>query len=1147
MDASLALPVRQRPKPSHSNKRSKSSGGGDGGKAAIPNKKQVPIATSRAEEPKPALKRNKAAISSSSSSREQQAGQPSGEGCFAMTEQRPLRDSPAGSQSTSRANRADDATDMSHESSTVSAISHAATKFAAASATKGGGDRQGARRGESDLEDSRSSDGDSDDHSSSSTSLASGFNSMDSSLAKARESAKQEERVGRADAANRAASAPQGASSSSNGESFSLLQKAWRTTEEFLPSSCSSSDAEASDASSLDDEDSFACSTGSTSSSSSSSVSSSFLDDEGGIEYVEYFEGDHEGARRTVVFLHMPPPPRGPASTMKVAAAKGSPAPPSDRADWNRSAPAAPGLLRPAGAGPPGRALRQPPVGGGPTGRGEIEIRPSDLLSQIAHPSRTAPAASQGMPPLVDLVDVDESDDEDEEVDDSDDDGSSDSSDSDEGSDDESSIDESDYRDILQQQQQQSGKLLPPAAFLNATKAGPPRLQPLKPSSGSAPLDAQTKLPPSRSQAPHAPLPRPTVTAPAKAAHTSSASLPAQPAHNPRIPMELQAVFLASQQGEVVDKPPSSGAAFHVFGSWFGRSSRKGGAAPRLLPSMLQRRQQPPRHQEERPLQQQPTEPPSSQGKGGASRRIAQFFRSKQLRKQQSSSSSFRRMPQLPEISEISCSMDSSVARHSISGVGGDAELASIKEDVGRNRAPSSPVRRSFSVRSFGSSRRSSVGSAVSSSSAVSSAASANSTSSASPHLRKGGPNSRGSHTRQGQRGVGTRKDGSRCSESSTSWKTEDSRGSSHPVASIGSAVTDDDDNSSHSWDSGVSDLSSDDEALYADLEQMLSQAKAAFASKKGLSTPAIRLPQDLKTQAAPTLFAPTVPSFIRNSKQSPARPPSAQVNVYVPASPSPTRPRATPRPAPNDKEPTTPVFTVAQKQALGQNAFEPTIPTFSEKKIKKAPSTTSFASSQASRPTLSRAPSQAQPTSSAPPTRTSSSSRIPLELQEIFLRSNAGENVEEILPPTNGNAFKVFTRRSGSVWPSLLRRNPSRRPLLVTSKSKRQCSASKGGDHPKADQSVQSATGNTADMSSPLTASPVRAPKEIVYVPRIPEELQEIFVQSNRGEEVHQPPRSGAAFKVFEKRADIPHNLHHQPMTLNRLYMDWRVNNSAT
>jgi hypothetical protein len=186
-------------------------------------------------------------------------------------------------------------------------------------------------------------------------------------------------------------------------------------------------------------------------------------------------------------------------------------------------------------------------------------------------------------------------------------------------------------------------------------------------------------------------------------------------------------------------------------------------------------------------------------------------------------------------------------------------------------------------------------------------------------------------------------------------------------------------------------------------------------------------------------------------------------------------------------------------------------------------------------------------------------SSRIPLELQEIFLRSNAGENVEEILPPSNGNAFKVFKGRSGSVWPSILRRNPSRRPLLVPSKSKRR--VARGSDNPKADQSVQSCTGNTVETSSPLshsqkgptpTVSPIRAPKEIVYVPRIPEELQEIFVQSNRGDEVHYPPRSGAAFKVFAKRDSSGIDRHvdrprHEPTRANRTNNnDLRVNSAA-
>jgi hypothetical protein len=813
------------------------------------------------------------------------------------------------------------------------------------------------------------------------------------------------------------------------------------------------------------------------------------------------------------VFLHMPP-----------KQGKGSPQHEAPQGPSARHA--SPGIG--GGACPPALALREPLGFARATGNPkEINIRPSDLLSQISLPTTAASADPQGMPPLIDLVEVNESDDEDDSIDDSssdssasDDESRDDESSSDDESD-ESSIDESDYRDILHQRQPGKVFHMPPeraqsASVLNATRARPP-LQSPKPPIGSGPVVATS-------------MARPTVTAPATMAPANMAT--AAPAKTPRIPMELQAVFLASQQGEVVDKPPSSGAAFRVFGSWFGRSSRnhnnsKGGAAvPRtLLPSMLQRRQHSARHQQDQPLQQPSSAPSLTQGKGGASRRIAQFFRSKHLRKQQSSSS-FRRMPQLPEISEVSCSMDASVVdptTHSIGGAGGDGELASIKEDVGRTRTPSSPLRRSFSVRSFGSSRRSSVGSAVSSSSAASSAASGNSSSAASPRLRKSG----------------TEKNGSLCSQSCKSRTTVDSQASSHPVASSGSAVTDDDDNSSHSWDSGVSDLSSDDEALYADLEQMLSQAKAEFSSKKERATPAVRLPQDLKTQATSTSFAPTMPSFVQSNKQSSARPPSAQVSVYVPASLSPTRPRATPRPAGNASEPIIPVFNVASRQAKGQLAFEPTIPSFSENRIKKAPSATSFASSQVSRPTPAL--------SSAPPTRTSPSSRIPLELQEIFLRSNAGENVEEILPPSNGNAFKVFARRSGSVWPSLLRRNPSRRPLLVSSKSKRQCSASKGGGHPKADQSVQSATGNTADMSSPLTASPIRAPKEIVYVPRIPEELQEIFVQSNRGEEVHQPPRSGAAFKVFEKRADNPHNLHHQPMTLNRLYMDWRVNNSAT
>lgn len=130
---------------------------------------------------------------------------------------------------------------------------------------------------------------------------------------------------------------------------------------------------------------------------------------------------------------------------------------------------------------------------------------------------------------------------------------------------------------------------------------------------------------------------------------------------------------------------------------------------------------------------------------------------------------------------------------------------------------------------------------------------------------------------------------------------------------------------------------------------------------------------------------------------------------------------------------------------------------------------------------------------------------RIPLELQEVFLKANRGETVTK--PPVSGDAFKVFT------WPGYHQpRGDSDAPTMPKRRGS-QSSTSTISMAPVQQKNLPCCNSIKSRWISEghVVDTPVRRP------PRVPIELQEIFVKSNRGETVHIPPLNGVGFRVFQ------------------------------
>jgi len=134
---------------------------------------------------------------------------------------------------------------------------------------------------------------------------------------------------------------------------------------------------------------------------------------------------------------------------------------------------------------------------------------------------------------------------------------------------------------------------------------------------------------------------------------------------------------------------------------------------------------------------------------------------------------------------------------------------------------------------------------------------------------------------------------------------------------------------------------------------------------------------------------------------------------------------------------------------------------------------------------------------------------RIPLDLQKVFLASNQGQEVHE--PPRS--AFRVFTRR-----PKWLSYPKNRRLNKKKAKKQQQSKIQESPSSPRKPTMAPSAetsptnTHNTSRSSGTFAELP--DDRGAVSSPRIPLELQSVFVAANRGEEVLQAPQN--SFQVF-------------------------------
>jgi hypothetical protein len=493
------------------------------------------------------------------------------------------------------------------------------------------------------------------------------------------------------------------------------------------------------------------------------------------------------------------------------------------------------------------------------------------------------------------------------------------------------------------------------------------------------------------------------------------------PASSPRIPAELQAVFLASQRGEAVDRPPASGTAFRVFGRWLGGrgKAKSGSGRPRPESAAAQQRQK----------KKKPPAPPSapSDQPRPPRGRVARFFRRQLSRRNRAAMPPPRRLPGIAEHGESvqdagDAGGDGAGAAAAPAGspgepfgpAGGRALSGGAPSGARPAGGPGSApglLARAPSLRSSGSSRRGGAGS-------VRSASASAASSSLSPS-REGDAPSRASS--------------SRC-----------------PGASAGDGTEDGGDGSARTWESDVSDLSSEDEALCQDLEQMLSQAKAQWAPPPPRAVPAECAPHGFPRlhleRGDHRMGSPPDPTFAPPpTRSSGARLSSSQVNVYVPRAsqgPQASSARESPRDISASKstaacespgclyEPIVPAFGSSNTSGPPTKRSEPTFAVSAKKEVVNDPSATSKKAKggeASTRPSAASTPAPRHP-------------RIPMELQEIFLRSNAGEDVADILPPKNGIAFRVF-KRPPSVWPAI-RRRASRRSLIAPSSSKRRLSS---------------------------------------------------------------------------------------------------------
>ena len=135
---------------------------------------------------------------------------------------------------------------------------------------------------------------------------------------------------------------------------------------------------------------------------------------------------------------------------------------------------------------------------------------------------------------------------------------------------------------------------------------------------------------------------------------------------------------------------------------------------------------------------------------------------------------------------------------------------------------------------------------------------------------------------------------------------------------------------------------------------------------------------------------------------------------------------------------------------------------------------------------------------------------RIPLDLQKVFLASNQGQEVHE----APRSAFRVFTRR-----PKWLSYPKNRRLNKKKAKKQQQNKIQESPSSPRKPTKAPSAetsptnTHNTSRSSG--TFAELHDDRDAVSSPRIPSELQAVFVAANRGEEVLQAPQN--SFQVFK------------------------------
>lgn len=904
----------------------------------------------------------------------------------------------------------------------------------------------------------------------------------------------------------------------------------WRTTSEYLPSSCSSSsgvescagfsDTEHDDeaASSSGDVDSFYCDGDTTTDDAKSegmtvpSRDGDNEEEEVAPEYVDYYTG-HERSQ----------PCQLSDEDVRRILLQGS----------------LPSLLPlvPTAQPAPNRPVPTPSTG---TATREIEVCPADLQVQVLarqpYSSNTAaecvtPAATAPQHHSASMASYDSEADDCYDTDDEDDSDSESSSDGSCDSSDSSDLEDFDLNPengfgyLTRQEKTKEIRL----TGLSAFPAAPPVYSAPASSGSPPPREIRTSLPSS--------LPPP------------ASAMPKVVGAGSRIPAELQAVFLAAQQGDVVDKPPSTGVASRVFGSWFGSRKNKG----------------------DRNLAPEPSAKPAEGA--GVSRKIVRFFRiphrtsKKELLRRPSATSSLAgasqtsatpvpeetgtvspsRRPSLSALRSLSVRSLTSRRSHGSSHGFGDCTTPTGSGSKGSLRGDVSASHGSQGGRS-------SVGSRVSRASGPSHASSRRTRSSR---------QSRGSQRRR-DAAIPEEEDALPLPSLHT-YRDEE--------LSCSSESDDDHDDSSHSWDSDISDLSSEDEELYADIEQVLASAKQAcgfngqspcrMQPRPQLVVKSTVALQPLDQQ--PESFEPPRPTM---------QPKSMSFKLTVPSFGTKSTESGGDR-SHQSGPPTRPIVSLDQEVSTlrgakgstgntvtsslpGKAPFEPTIPKFGTKSsaLPRAKSIESLVAVKSATPMIS-APSKP---------------RIPLELQEIFLQSNRGEDVEHIKPPSNGAAFKVFQR----MWP--LKSNSSRNVRSQIRKpekhlSSRMLASFLMAKHPKADAdadetgepsktdnspvtsldesgsidssdvssqcsdssssaSSSSSTSSFAstEMSRPVSkgsnaASPIavnRSPKEIEFIPRIPLDLQAVFLASNQGADVHEPPSSGAAFKVFESSRKI-------------------------